>query len=479
MQTEKKPPVFAVKREELRHSYEGAREGQQPGRGRSREDMGAVMGPVLLWLQDVTAVTLLRARRTLLQVAVVLLVLLLLLWVSIFLYGSFYYSYMPSVSYATPVHLYYRTDCDSSEAGLCSFPMANISLLKNGRDQVMAPGQPYRVSLELELPESPVNEQLGMFMVKMSCYSRDGHTTASVARSAMLHFRSSLLKTLSTLVFSPLLLAGVSEQKQLLELELFTDYKDNSYQPAVGAVIEIQSRRVQVYSAQLRIHAYFTGIRYVLYNFPLGSAVVGVSSNFLFLSVVVLFGYLQIIWGGLWPPEQVRVRVMMGDTTRLQQRREEARKRMSATSQQIKRPDTEREPSTGTTQELQPPGSALRKGELETTETLNRADVPEDNNTGELETTETVSLNQDDVPEDINTGELETAEIGSLNPADVPEDNNTVVQALSDCWSEEAVLLEAPGVSGVSKLDPSTAAMETPPHTQHTLSSDCSLRQRR
>ncbi|KAG5285094.1 hypothetical protein AALO_G00034010 [Alosa alosa] len=45
MQTEKKPPVFAVKREELRHSYEGAREGQQPGRGRSREDMGAVMGP--------------------------------------------------------------------------------------------------------------------------------------------------------------------------------------------------------------------------------------------------------------------------------------------------------------------------------------------------------------------------------------------------------------------------------------------------
>lgn len=28
------------------------------------------------------------------------------------------------------------TDCESSEAGLCSFPMANISLLKNGREQV-------------------------------------------------------------------------------------------------------------------------------------------------------------------------------------------------------------------------------------------------------------------------------------------------------------------------------------------------------
>ena len=49
--------------------------------------------------------------------------------------------------------------------------------------------------------------------------------------------------------------------------------------------------------------------RYLLYNFPLTAAVVGVGSNFLFLSVAVLFGYLQIIWGGLWPPEQVRVRV--------------------------------------------------------------------------------------------------------------------------------------------------------------------------
>lgn len=44
-------------------------------------------------------------------------------------------------------------------------------------------GQPYQVSLELEMPESPVNEQLGMFMVKMSCYTRDGKIVSSVARS--------------------------------------------------------------------------------------------------------------------------------------------------------------------------------------------------------------------------------------------------------------------------------------------------------
>lgn len=292
------------------------------------------MAPVLHWLHDVAAVTLLKARRTLFQAAVLFCVLVLLLWVSVFLYGSFYYSYMPTVSFSTPVHFYYTSDCDTSESVLCSFPTANISFMKNERDQVMANGQPYRVSLELEMPESPVNENLGMFMVKMSCYTKGGKTVSSVGRSTMLHYRSSLLQTLSTFLFSPLLLTGMAEQKQLIEVELFSEYRTNAYQPSVGAVIEIQSKRVQIYSSQLRIHAYFTGIRYVLYNFPLTSAVIGVATNFAFLSVIVLFSYLQFIWGGIWPPDQVRVRVMIGDNTRIQQRREEARKRMERENSQ-------------------------------------------------------------------------------------------------------------------------------------------------
>ncbi|XP_042352263.1 seipin [Plectropomus leopardus] len=318
-----------------RQQAEGETSSQTRTRRRSGPDtMGTAMAPVLHWVQDVAAVTLLKARRTLFQAAILFCVLFLLLWVSIFLYGSFYYSYMPTVSFSTPVHFYYSSDCDASESALCSFPTANISFMKNDKDQVMAIGQPYRVSLELEMPESPVNENLGMFMVKMSCYTKGGKTVSSVGRSTMLHYRSSLLQSLSTLLFSPFLLAGMAEQKQLIEVELFSDYKTNAYQPSVGAVIEIQSKRVQIYSSQLRIHAYFTGVRYVLYNFPLTSAVIGVATNFAFLSVIVLFSYLQFIWGGIWPPDQVRVRVMMGDNTRIQQRREEARKRMERESSQ-------------------------------------------------------------------------------------------------------------------------------------------------
>lgn len=44
----------------------------------------------------------------------------------------------------------------------------------------------------------------------------------------MLHYRSDLLQMLDTLVFSSLLLFGFAEQKQVLEVELYPEYRENS-----------------------------------------------------------------------------------------------------------------------------------------------------------------------------------------------------------------------------------------------------------
>ncbi|XP_027434521.1 seipin isoform X10 [Zalophus californianus] len=265
--------------------------------------------PALLWAQEVGHILAGRARKLLLQFGVLFCTILLLLWVSVFLYGSFYYSYMPTVSHLSPVHFYYRTDCDSSTSLLCSFPVANVSLAKGGRDRVLMYGQPYRVTLELELPESPVNQDLGMFLVTISCYTRGGRIISTSSRSVMLHYRSDLLQMLDTLVFSSLLLFGFAEQKQLLEVELYSEYRENSYVPTTGAVIEIHSKRIQMYGAYLRIHAHFTGLRYLLYNFPMTCAFIGVASNFTFLSIIVLFSYMQWVWGGIWPRHRFSLQV--------------------------------------------------------------------------------------------------------------------------------------------------------------------------
>ncbi|XP_070086122.1 seipin isoform X5 [Equus przewalskii] len=190
--------------------------------------------------------------------------------------------------------------------------------------QVLMYGQPYRVTLELELPESPVNQDLGMFLVTISCYTRGGRIISTSSRSVMLHYRSNLLQILDTLVFSSLLLFGFSEQKQLLEVELYPEYRENSYVPTTGVIIEIHSKRIQLYGAYLRIHAHFTGLRYLLYNFPMTCAFIGIASNFTFLSVIVLFSYMQWVWGGIWPRHrfslQVNIRKRDGSRKKVQRR---------------------------------------------------------------------------------------------------------------------------------------------------------------
>ncbi len=44
----------------------------------------------------------------------------------------------------------------------------------------------------------------------------------------MLHYRSSLLQALGTVVFFPMLLTGTSEQKQSVTVELYSEFKDDS-----------------------------------------------------------------------------------------------------------------------------------------------------------------------------------------------------------------------------------------------------------
>ncbi|TNN40151.1 Seipin [Liparis tanakae] len=281
----------------------------------------------VLGLRDAVVMLISNARQKAKQGFILVFVIILLLLTAAFIYGSFYYSYMPVASFSTPVHYYYRTDCESPGSFVCSYPMANISLMRN-KKPVLTVGQAYQMSLQLEMPDSPANHEMGMFMIKTTCFSRSGARVASSARSArqqlstsssrfsMLRYRSEQLRYLGTLLLLPALLTGVSEQKQVLEVELFSDFRDDPYASSTTAFIEILSSKVQIYSSQLHIHAHFTGMRYLLFNFPLLSALVGVSSNFLFLSVIFVLFYVRLLLKVDWGAEQIRTEGLLSDSDR-------------------------------------------------------------------------------------------------------------------------------------------------------------------
>ncbi|XP_076015634.1 seipin-like [Genypterus blacodes] len=279
---------------------------------RVRRPSGLV-GPLLSRLQDAVVMAILRTRKIFFQTVIVAFVIFLVLWLATFLYGSFYFSYMPKVAYSTPVHYYYRTDCESQASFHCSYPVANVSLTMN-KKHVLTFSQAYRFSLVLEMPDSLANQELGMFMIRTTCFSQDGDRVTSSHRSSkqqlsssssrfsMLRYRSDLLRIFGTLLLLPAFLTGVSEQSQVLEVELFSEYVDDPYSPSVSAVIEILSNKVQIYSSQLNIHAHLTGIRYLLFNFPISSALVGVLSNFTFLSTIFILSFLSVMIRAAWTP---------------------------------------------------------------------------------------------------------------------------------------------------------------------------------
>lgn len=53
---------------------------------------------------------------------------------------------------------FYFRSCDEQK-GICSFPSAHVQL--TNKQQLLMIGQPYRVNLHLEMPESPANRELG------------------------------------------------------------------------------------------------------------------------------------------------------------------------------------------------------------------------------------------------------------------------------------------------------------------------------
>lgn len=76
--------------------------------GSGVQDMGPQINGLVLQIMEVMPVVLARIRQKILEMAIMICVILLVFWVALFFYGSFYYSFMPMANYITPVHFTYR-----------------------------------------------------------------------------------------------------------------------------------------------------------------------------------------------------------------------------------------------------------------------------------------------------------------------------------------------------------------------------------
>lgn len=211
------------------------------------------------------------------------LIMMTLVWISIFVYVVFYYAYVPAPMYVRPVHLQVVPCENHTNITYCTYPSAHVRLTR--KHQLLMVGQPYKLNVHLEMPESPINQELGMFMVCIQLKDRKGFLSSQACRSNILHFQSELLHRIKIISLSPFYVFGLIEEKQTLVFEVFSSFQEDQYHPITDAYVEVRARNVQIYSASLLINAQMSGIRYFMYHWPATSAVLGIS----FILCIVFF----------------------------------------------------------------------------------------------------------------------------------------------------------------------------------------------
>jgi len=214
----------------------------------------------------------------------------LVLVLSVFLYSTLYYAYMPVEMHHIPIHLQFQP-CEESSAR-CSFPNAQLILQRN---QKLMQGQTYSISLNLEIPDSPVNENHGMFMTCLNISSISGQKIGESCKSSISQYRSPLLRIMETVSYSPTLLTGWSTQKQTILINYFSNFQTFPLTPAEVIDVVIKSKALEVTKASLEIHAELKGLRHLMYRHPWISSFLGVSMNILILSTILLVSWSRFL----------------------------------------------------------------------------------------------------------------------------------------------------------------------------------------
>ncbi|RWS31603.1 seipin-like protein [Leptotrombidium deliense] len=232
--------------------------------------------------------------RSLRRLTFVTILVVTIVWSSTFIYITLYYLYVPDVLHKKVINFQFDSECLEK----CLHPYAEVPLSDHKTPTIFSRGQQYIFTVNLHLPESDVNWEQGMFMVKISLYDVNQKLIKSISRSTILHYKSPLVRIISVLAYWPLLITGFRHEEQFLTVPITENYIDGIY-PGLGnavfARVFLEARHVQVYSSTLIIEANLSGLRYFMVNWSITCAILGIFSIMCFLSMVTVLSVYRIV----------------------------------------------------------------------------------------------------------------------------------------------------------------------------------------
>lgn len=248
--------------------------------------------------------------------------------ISILFYSTLYYYYIPKYSLTKPIYFQHDVACNrqhfvseisvlghdnhrADTSANCRFAHYDIPVAS---DRFFTTHQPYDFSLHFQLPDSEVNRNIGMFMIRIRLFDQSNLLLYDSSRPALLPYQSGLIRTAKLIVFIPLYVLGVWQESHSLRVALI----DSTLDPSVATTIDYASisrirLEVQTYKpieitpghCELRIKAKLAGFVYWMYFWPVTTAIVITITTY--LTLLAFYSFLQIVkfLAQLKPPKQL------------------------------------------------------------------------------------------------------------------------------------------------------------------------------
>eukprot|EP00842_Homolaphlyctis_polyrhiza_P006278 jgi/Hompol1/6651/HPOL_005043-RA len=244
--------------------------------------------------------------------------------VAVALYALFYALYMPPLACSTPLFLLpqqlslSQASVNSNSnvnasvnaiesawlAGLDGFTgptgSVNFTHVKQFQSALLKADNMYDFVLEMEVPDSDANFEVGNFAVAVAVRTGDGALLAASTRPALVVFKSPLLRLLTTLWRSGSLLLFAAPEQQRMRIPLLAAFRESPLLPAASASVALSDPRLQFYAARLVVEARFEGLRFFMFHWWFATAAFFVTMLVL-IEVLLLVNFTNIIQDLLRP----------------------------------------------------------------------------------------------------------------------------------------------------------------------------------
>jgi len=221
------------------------------------------------------------------------------------LYAMLYYLVIPSRFHEQDIFLDYGGRHAALVPGGGALPTASLNLLEPERQweslvpqpkqqqtqPVLVPGVKYDVIVELTVPESRTNAEVGVFMVSTTLHEGNKHPLARSARPVTLHDMPAPVRWLRLGFWLVPYALGFTEPAQTLRVTTINGYLETAEHPLTRVDVMLNTPVLQVYSAKLTVIAQLTGVRFLMYHWAVPTAILVILNIVLFevLALVILY----------------------------------------------------------------------------------------------------------------------------------------------------------------------------------------------